>query len=162
MFVRSRYGDGESCIKWACDALCEGYESPSLIILAGLTQPLDTHEIRDYALKAFNELNINIPEGAAAVSALAHDIIQDFVKHPSSVYETLILLSDLCVEEDYQSDIYDFYSLRWAYSDLQDSEVQWYWDGATKENIDKIVMERCHTWLSEYKKLSEQDVASNL
>ena len=46
-----------------------------------------------------------------------------------------------------KEDIYDFYLPRWAFDDLQASEVQFYWDGATRDNIQEIVMTRCREWL---------------
>lgn len=33
----------------------------------------------------------------------------------------------------------DFYLLYSAKSDLNESEVQWYWDGADSTNIDRII-----------------------
>jgi hypothetical protein len=42
----------------------------------------------------------------------------------------------------YPHDLYDFYLLYFAYSDLQDASVQWYWEGATRDNILAIIGER--------------------
>ena len=35
----------------------------------------------------------------------------------------------------------DFAMLYWAYQDLQVAEEQYYWEGATRENIDEVIME---------------------
>ena len=60
---------------------------------------------------------------------------------------TLTIIKDLCIARDYQRDIYDFYLLYFAYTDLQESEVQWYWEGATRENIASIVRDRAEVFL---------------
>jgi hypothetical protein len=56
----------------------------------------------------------------------------------------------MCIDEDHLDDINDFYTLRWAFDDLQDAEVQWYWEGATQSNIEEIVLNQCRIWLNEY------------
>lgn len=48
-------------------------------------------------------------------------------------------LKELCIELDYKKSLYDFYLLYFAKDDLIDSENQWYWEGADKSNIDKII-----------------------
>lgn len=74
----------------------------------------------------------------------------EMVTQPSLMQAHLRLLCELCIAEDYQKDIYDFYLLRWAFDDLQRETVQWYWDGADRSNIHQIVLERCRTWLHDY------------
>jgi hypothetical protein len=43
--------------------------------------------------------------------------------------------ANLSIEIDHSRDLYDFYLLHNAYDDLRTSEVQWYWEGATRSNI---------------------------
>ncbi len=51
------------CINWAVKALVDGFDSPSLLILAGLDYKLTPHmEISNYFLKAVKELNLPIPD----------------------------------------------------------------------------------------------------
>ncbi|MBB5034536.1 hypothetical protein [Prosthecobacter vanneervenii] len=150
MFCGTHRGEASDCVEWALEALCQGYDSPSLRILAGLIPPFTTFEVRDYAMKALRELDISIPVGAAAISAYAKDLVLEIVVQPSLMQEPLRLLCDLCIAEDYQQDLYDFYLLRWAYDDLQQEPVQWYWNGADRSNIHQIILERCHAWLVEH------------
>jgi hypothetical protein len=150
MFCGSELGDAEDCVLWAADALCEGHDSPSLRILAGLLPPLNPFEVRDYATRALQELEVAIPVGSDAISAFARDLIADIVADGSRMQGHLARLCDLCIAQDYQRDIYDFYLLRWAYDDLQREPFQWYWDGADRSNIRDIVLERCRSWLHDY------------
>ena len=157
MFCGSSRGDSADCVQWAIDALCGGEDSASLRILAGLTAPLSSFEVRDYASKALRELNIEIPTGSDAISAYARDLVEEITATPDCMQRNLGILCDLCIAEDYQDDIYDFYTLRWAFDDLQSGEVQWYWDGADRNNIRDIVINRCREWLTEYQTKREQD-----
>ena len=157
MFCGTSRGDAIACVEWAVEALCRGEDSPNLRILAGLTPPLSSFEVRDYASKALRELEIGIPQGAEAISAYARDLVEKILRSPEMMQTNLRILCDMCITEDYQVDIYDFYMLRWAYDDLQQEEVQWYWDGADRSNIHEIVLNRCRDWLAEYETKREHD-----
>ncbi len=150
MFCGSSRGNSEDCVQWALNALCDGEDSPSLRILAGLTPPLYSFEVRDYATKALKELGIKVLTGKNAISAYARDLIEDMLADPACMQHKLAVLCQLCIDEDYLDDIYDFYLLHWAFDDLQNSEVQYYWDGADRNNIQEIVLAYCREWLVEY------------
>jgi hypothetical protein len=150
IFCKLNRGDASSCIQWAIDALCEGEDSPSLRILAGLTPPFCASEVRNYVTKTLYELHVEVPEGLDTVLAYAHNLIEDIVKEPDCMQRNLWSLCNLCIEENYSMDIYDFYLLRFAFDDLQEAEVQWYWDRADRNNIREIVLARCLQWLTEY------------
>ncbi|EKV03790.1 hypothetical protein Lepto7375DRAFT_6104 [Leptolyngbya sp. PCC 7375] len=150
MFCGSKRGSAEDCIQWAIDALCAGQDSPSLRILAGLTPPFYSFEVRDYATKALKELGIEIPTDEKAITAYAQMLITEILADPDCMQDRLVALCNLYIDEDYQDDIYDFYLLRWAFDDLQNSKVQFYWVGATHDNIQEIVITRCREWLIAY------------
>ena len=38
-------------------------------------------------------------------------------------------------------------------------EVQWYWDGANRENIDQIIQERFKKWLTEFEQQNQTTTA---
>ncbi|MEM1239000.1 MAG: hypothetical protein AAGI45_04080 [Cyanobacteria bacterium P01_H01_bin.26] len=150
MFCGSSGGSVEDCVQWAVDTLCVGKDSPSLRILAGLAPPFYSFEVRAYATKALKELGIGIPTEKNAISVYAWYLIKDILADAACMQDRLSALGDLCAGKDYPKEIYDFYLLRWAFADLQDSEVQFYWDEADRNNIQEIILARCHEWLVEY------------
>ncbi len=93
MFCGANRGDAQDCIQWAIDALCAGADSPTLRILAGLTPPLYSYEVREYATKALKEVGIEIPTGKDAVSAYARNLIEDIVVDPACMQDRLHILS---------------------------------------------------------------------
>ena len=44
----------------------------------------------------------------------------------------------------------NFYLLFWTLDDLENSEVQGYWEGATRDNIDDIIKTEFQKWIQEY------------
>lgn len=55
--------NGDDCIDWAIEMLELNYETPSLLILAGLTKPTNQFEVRDYLKKALSELKLDEKNG---------------------------------------------------------------------------------------------------
>ena len=75
----------------------------------------------------------------------------------TDTFEVLDLLKDLCIELDYESYLYDFYSLYFAKDDLSYSDNQWYWTGADKNNIDTIIRDYFTKWKTDYEQ--NEDIA---
>jgi hypothetical protein len=46
-----------------------------------------------------------------------------------------------------ESEYMDFYLLYFAKDDLNESENQWYWDGADKNNIDEIIKRKFQEYI---------------
>ena len=58
----------------------------------------------------------------------------------------LSIITEIYLEKDCESYLQDFAMLHWAYNDLAYSEQQWYWHGATRENIDAIIRQYFLDW----------------
>ena len=155
-YCGSKYGDAAACVEWAVNQMCAGQESPSLIVLAGFCEPLPSDEVRDYTIRSFHDLGMKIPTVPEAIMAYVSDLIQEISNDPEVMQCNLALLCDLCIELDYEENVYPFYLLRWAFDDLQVSDVQWYWDGARRDNIVDIVLEQCKFWLRQYNNKTEK------
>ena len=61
--------------------------------------------------------------------------------------DALAIVQDLCIANDYQSDIHDFYLLYFAHCDLQETGIQYYWPDATRKNIVAIIRERADAFV---------------
>ncbi len=77
IFSEPGKGNAQDSIDWALDLLSQGYESPNLIKLVGLTSPLDHFEIQDYTRRAIRELGLDIPTSVAGIIAYARDLASD-------------------------------------------------------------------------------------
>ena len=137
-------------VDWAAKAIVAGYDSQSLRILAGLRPPFDDQELDRLSSKSFSELNIVPLKRESCVPFYTTLILRKAFDGQLTQREALAKLKDLCLATDYEKPLMDFYLLYFASSDLETSEVQWYWKGANRENIAKIINDYIQNWLKNY------------
>ena len=137
-------------VDWAIGMLTDGRDTPSLRVLAGESPPFNQFEIEALVDRVFEELGLALHSTPAeAARALATVRIKQATAGEDSRSNVLAELAQLHIELDYSPDLQDFYLLHFARSDLQEDDVQWYWPGADRDNIDAIVDERFASWLQD-------------
>jgi hypothetical protein len=129
---------GQQCVDWAIGMIEAGHDGHYLMRLAGMLPPFNHFEIAEFRDKTLAEMDIKDVPCSEAITKL----FQKALKHEVDIFEALVEVSGLCIANDYQRNIMDFYLLENAYSELQFRDVQWYWDGATHDNIQSIIVER--------------------
>ena len=144
--------NGDDCVNWAIEMLQLGYDTPSLLILAGLTKPTNQFEVKDYLKQALNELELEEKTGDDATLSYSYYYIvkiakgEDVKRNLKSVYE-------FCKARDYEKNINEFYLLYWAWDDLDyGNDYQAYWPDADRSNIEQTVIETAKKWVSENEK----------
>jgi hypothetical protein len=137
-------------IDWADEAIVAGYDSQSLRILAGLQPPYDDHEIHRLSHKAFTELNIVPLKRESCIPYYITTILRQTLDGKLTHKVALLKLKDLCLATGYEKPLMDFYLLYFASSDLEASEVQWYWKGADRGNIVQIIDDYFQNWLKNH------------
>ncbi len=120
--------------------LDNGFETPALIELAGIGKPYNQFELHRLTNKVFNELGLDVSDRETVIKSYALYVINLVTNEKSGTLEGLEKLKDLCVELDYDKKLYPFYLLFFAKLDLIDSENQWYFEGADRNNIDSIIL----------------------
>ncbi|RYE32519.1 MAG: hypothetical protein EOP48_31025 [Sphingobacteriales bacterium] len=145
--------DTNVCVDWAFDMVSLGFDTPSVLMLAGLDKPTNYFQTIEYLKVALRELNIEPKFGDEAVISYSSYFIAQIVKG-QNIKENLKEVYKFCQAKDYEGLIYDFYLLYWAWDDLDyGQDTQPYLDGATKDNIEAIVINTAEWWLkanSEY------------
>jgi hypothetical protein len=136
-----------SWVKWAYDMLCAGFENESLLILAGETEPYNQFELQPLTDKIFKELNLGVNDSKQVYKGYIGYLISKTLEGEMKILAALKIINDLYIEDDYEPLLKDFYMLYYAYDDLVYSDQQWYWDGATRENIDDITIKYFKEWL---------------
>jgi hypothetical protein len=144
----------ESWIDWAIEMIEAGYESENLYMLAGETKPYDQSQLQELTNKVFQDLNLDYSDRDASTRNYVYHLILSSIDHPETYFRMLRELRDI-----YYSDAryLDFFLLYYAKGDLAIDEVQWYWDGANRENIDQIIRAKFETWIREF----EQECSGN-
>ena len=136
----------ESWITWAIDMLTAGFETEHLIILAGETKPYNQFHLQALTTKVLQELHLDYADMDKTIKNYVCFLIEKIFERECDRLEVLSMLKDLCVELDHKHYLYDFYLLYFAKEDLADSNHQWYWDGADRNNIDTIIDEYLKRW----------------
>ena len=140
----------ERWVEWAERLLVEGADTPALRMVAGLRAPLDYFETTKLVDRALAELGIPVVEKDVGVEAYAAVLVEVLLHSSEFVEDALGELFRLCVETGYSRSLMSFYRLRCAREDLRVQEVQFYWDGANRSNIDAIIREEARRWLNEH------------
>ncbi|OIN57034.1 hypothetical protein [Arsenicibacter rosenii] len=133
-------------IDWAVDMLMAGFDTENLAILAGEFEPYNQFQLQDLTSKILDELRLDYSDKNQTIKKYACYLIDKSLEGELDNAKVLDKLKDICIELDYEKYLYDFYLLYFAKDDLSYSENQWYWDGATRENIDEIITDYFKNW----------------
>jgi len=134
-------------VDWATERMDAGDDTPSLRILAGLTGSFDQIDVTRLLDACLSELGVEPLDRETAVKVYASELLKNLLGNTQPVRDVLRELGDLCIQTEYDRELYPFYLLHFALWDLEDGEVQWYWDGADRSNIDGIVRKQASEWL---------------
>lgn len=137
----------EGWVDWAIEMIQAGYESDNLYILAGITRPYHQFELQRLTDKVLDDLNLDYEDKLLMIRNYIYYIISTAINEPSKYLSTLKDIKDICIALDMEQEYMDFYLLYFAKDDLNESEVQWYWDGADRTNIDRIIEEVFENYL---------------
>jgi len=142
----------ESWVDWALEMMEAGYQSDNLYMLAGVTKPYNQFELQELTKKVFEDLGLSYAHKEAVLKNYVYYLISNSIDYPETYYKTLRELKNICQDLDLEAAYMDFYLLYFAKDDLMVDEIQWYWDGANRENIDLIIRERFKKWMSEFER----------
>jgi len=141
------YFADEAWVQWAIDMLEAGYDTEHLRILAGETPPYSHWHLQPLTAKVFKELGIDTSDIAGITHNYICYIISGALSGKKSYGSVLDILHELSYEEE---GLHDFYMLYYAMQDLKHDTVQWYWHGATRENIADIIRIKFEEWLQQH------------
>jgi hypothetical protein len=142
----------DDCVDWAIEMLQAGHETPSLLILAGLSKPTNHFETKEYLRKALSELKLDEKTGDSATLSYSSYYITK-IANGENVKTNLGRVYEFCKARDYEKVIFDFYLLYWAWGDLDyGNEYQSYWPDADERNIERVVIETAQNWIRDNKK----------
>lgn len=144
--------DTDECVDWATEMIFLGYDTPSLLILAGLNKPTNYFEVVDYLPTVFASLNLAQKFDDEATLSYCSYYIQK-ISNSDNIKDNLTVISKFCQAKDYKKLIFDFYLLHWAWDDIDyGNEYTPYWENANRKNIEKIVVETAQKWIAENEK----------
>lgn len=141
---------GQECVDWAIGMLERGYDSTALRVLAGLTPPFSHYEVcslRDRALGETRAAELAIED---PINAWVAEIAYESTHDTGGLRVIFGRVAHLAMELGHPADLEPFFLLHFAAEDLIGSEMQWYWPGATKDNIDEIMVQEAQRFIAQH------------
>jgi hypothetical protein len=131
----------------------EGYDSPSLHILAGLEDIEDSYETDKYFKLALNELGLAIPDNRQAALQYASALYEQLINNKTDVYHGIKEIIDTAYKKYYfinESEQYAYhdisfgkvYGLYYKYEDLLHGDLSYYnVDWVRSKSIEELIFE---------------------
>lgn len=141
----------EDWIDWALEMMEAGFETEHLIMLAGLSSHTNRFEFDVTANNALRELALVGYTDDQVVYGYVYYLLDEGVNGRLSQRHVLGKVKEICMERDFDSELFDFYLLSYACEELDDLGYQNYWNDADESNIDVIVRKKFIEWINEYK-----------
>lgn len=149
LYVLNRDADDSWAI-WALDMLGAGFETEHLVILAGAREPYNQFYMRDLTARVFSELSLDFSAFDRVINDYALWLVEETLTGHLHYSIVLAKLKDLYQQFGYPDSLSPFYLLYWADDDLKHGDVQWYWEGATKENMSAITRDYFQEWVKDH------------
>jgi hypothetical protein len=137
----------ECWVEWALEMMEAGYESDNLYILAGISKPYNQFELQELTDKVIADLNLLTSDKSLTIRNYIYYILSTTINEPSKYLSTLREVKDICIGLDMEKEYMDFYLLYFAKDNLNESENQWYWEGADRSNIDELIKEKFQEYI---------------
>ncbi len=138
---------GQACVDWATGMLARGYDGRRLAVLAGMSGPLNHFELADLRDAALAELGVPPAVREHGLQAYACELLRRVRDAAPGWEAALAELRRLCIDHGYCDDLYDFYLLDFAHTDLAQDGVQRYWDLADGEDLDEVIRRKAGAYI---------------
>lgn len=137
----------DECVDRTIEMIFLGHDTPSLLNLAGLSKPANFFEVTDYLPRVFSSLKLIQKTGDEATLSYCSYYIKK-IANLENIRSNLTQVYKFCQARDYEKLVYDFYLLYWAWDDIDyGDDYTHYWEGATKDNIENIVVHTANKWI---------------
>tara|TARA_R110002073_G_scaffold108336_3_gene243375 strand:- start:47604 stop:48212 length:609 start_codon:yes stop_codon:yes gene_type:complete len=141
-------------VDWAIDLIRNGLETDNVFMLASFTKPVDKAEVKPYLSAVLKDLSLEEKEGKEATFEFTHYHMHKILGD-DAIRRNLDVLYELFLENDSFNDddkfgLTPFYFLHYAWSELEDIGCNFYFEGATLDNIEEVIKEQASIWIDKY------------
>lgn len=140
----------ETWINWAIEMMQAGYEADSLYELAGTSAPFNQFELQSLTNQVLKDLELDYSDKNKALIDYVYFLLKENLNNKNNYYRVLREFRDIYYEFDMDSEYQVLALLYWAKEDLLYNEVQHYWNGADRSNIDKIIKEQFEIYINKF------------
>lgn len=141
--------DYKIAVDWAVDLIREGNESDNILMLAAFFEPIDNNEIKPYVSAVLNELELEELKCEDALIAQTHFLLAQILRG-ENIRENLKGLGNVCMANDFDKRIMDFYLLYHSWWDLDEIGENYYYEGVDIKNIEVVLKLEAKIWIDKY------------
>jgi len=141
--------DYKIVVDWAIDLIREGKETDNILMLAAFSGPIEKWEISPYVTAVLNDLGLEELECDDAIIAQTHFLLLKILKDVD-LRKNLITLSQVCINNDFDQRIMNFYLLCHAWDELEEIGANYYFKGADLDNIEEVLKNEARKWIEKY------------
>ena len=141
--------DYSKAVDWAIDLIRQGKETDNVLMLASFSEPIDSWEIRPFVTAVLEDLGLEEFNYENAVVARTHFHLIEILNN-NALRQNLRALYQLCLDNDYESGLMNFYLLYHAWEELEDIGVNYYFEGADLNNIEEVLKSEARKWIDNY------------
>ena len=124
----------------------KGIDTENVLIVSSFSKPIAKIDIEDYITAALKETNQQEHYSSYSLKSNIHFHVEMIIKG-IEVKRNLSNLHELAINNDYPFDIYPFYLIYNALDSFNYAEVQFYYDGLTKNNWTQILDKESKDWI---------------
>ena len=141
--------DYSKAVDWAIDLIRQGKETDNVLMLASFSEPIDRFEIRPYVTNVLNDFRLEELDYKSAVIAKTHYNLNEIL-NDRQIRKNLQSLYQLCVDNNYESGLMNFYLIYYGWDELEEIGVNYYFEGADLDNIEEILKKEARKWIDKY------------
>lgn len=141
--------DYSKAVDWAIDLIRQGKETDNVLMLASFSEPIDRFEISPYVTNVLNDFGLEELDYKSAVIAVTHYHLNEIL-NDRQIRKNLQSLYQLCVENDYESGLMNFYLIYHGWDELEEIGVNYYFEGADLDNIEEVLKKESRKWIDKY------------
>lgn len=132
--------DSKVLVDWAVTLMQNGFDSESLVILAGLDKS-DTDEREKYFWKSVNELNINVDKKEIdLINFYVDNLVDEVLSGNIPPKFALRQMCEIARKTDYSPKYMDFYMLDDEIDSIEYNGTAIFTNGLNKNNVDEFIL----------------------
>lgn len=141
------------CVDWAIELLEKGVITNTIEMLAAFSKPTNAWEIQSSVHRVLQEFNLEEFEGEKAVQGKSYYYIWSLLNNDGDIISHLGKLCQLCIDSDYEDNIYPFYLLNYSWGDLHDLGMSCHYENVTLENFNNTVLKEARIWMDNFERM---------
>jgi hypothetical protein len=141
--------DYSKAVDWAIDLIRKGKETDNVLMLASFSKPIDRFEISPYVTNVLQDLGLEELDYKSAVIAETHYHLNEIL-NDREIRKNLQYLYQLCIDNDYESGLMNFYLIYHGWEELEEIVVNYYFEGADLNNIEEELKKEATKWIDKY------------